>query len=83
MKIVIDIPEEMIQAAKTDLWCGSPTLCYAIKKSIPYEERPHGEWVEDRAYYKCPFCSNVVFKNNGKPYFCDHCGAAMTKEANT
>lgn len=35
MKLVIDIPEEMIEAAKTDMWCGSPTLGYAIKKGTP------------------------------------------------
>lgn len=40
MKIVIDIPEAMYEAAKTDMWCGSPTLGYAIKKGTQYEERP-------------------------------------------
>lgn len=37
MKIAIDIPEEMIEAAKTDLWCGSPTVGDAIKKGTPIE----------------------------------------------
>lgn len=37
MKLVIDIPEEMIEAAKTDLWCGSPTVGNAIKNGTPIE----------------------------------------------
>lgn len=49
---------------------------YWVRKA-PTVERPHGEWVEDGAYYKCPFCSNFVLNDYGKPYFCDHCGADM------
>lgn len=47
------------------------------KKAKADFDRPHGEWVEDGAYYKCPFCSNFVLKDDGKPYYCDHCGADM------
>lgn len=45
MKLVIDIPKEMIEAAKTDLWCGSPTLGYAIRHGTQYEDQPLGEWI--------------------------------------
>ena len=37
MKIVIDIPEVMIEAAKTDMWCGSPTVGDAIRHGTPYK----------------------------------------------
>lgn len=87
MKIIIDIPEEMIEAAKTDLWCSSPTLGYAIKKSIPYKERPHGEWVINPnglrigkvTHYAvvCSLCKwSTLFADN----FCPNCGASMAKE---
>ena len=79
MKIVIDIPEEMYEAAKTDMWCGSPTLGYAIKKGTPYEEIPHGEWivVVPNVSSKCPFCSTIV---SDTPNYCENCGASMKKE---
>lgn len=88
MKIIIDIPKEMIEAAKTDLWCSSPTLGYAIKKSIPYKERPHGEWLSHYEYCKkhdcipsgliafwwCNQCEQgVEIATN----FCPNCGADM------
>ena len=77
MKIIIDIPEEMIEAAKTDLWCSSPTLGYAIKKSIPYKERPHGEIYKDM---KGQFCSVCDKQSVWKFDFCPNCGASMVKE---
>lgn len=91
MKLVIDIPKEMIEAAKTDLWCGSPTLGYAIKRGTPYEERPHGEWIdEDYGVGKCwATCSECGESTNGEaqdhgfgydysfPNFCPNCGADM------
>lgn len=94
MKIVIDIPEEMYEAAKTDMWCGSPTLGYAIKKGTPYEERPHGEWLSHYEYCKkhdcipsgliafwwCNKCEQgVEIPTN----FCPNCGASMRKEGAT
>lgn len=84
MKLIIDIPEEMIEAAKTDLWCGSPTVGYAIKKSIPYKERPHGEWKDytDDGYVECPFCGSATNcdGNIEDLRYCFSCGAKMTKE---
>ena len=60
---MIDIPKAMIEAAKTDLWCGSPTLGYAIKHGTPYEERPQGEWIygEDETGQDGWFCSECDF----------------------
>lgn len=36
MKLVIDIPEKMYEAAKTDMWCS--TLGDAVKKGTPTGE---------------------------------------------
>ena len=40
-------------------------------------QRPQGEWIDCGAYYKCPFCENLVLTVDGKPKFCDECGADM------
>lgn len=84
MKLVIDIPEEMIEAAKTDLWCGSPTVGYAIKHGTPYKERPHGEWRDhsDEGYVECPFCEHATTCNDDieELHFCFFCGASLVKK---
>lgn len=86
MKLVIDIPKEMIEAAKTDLWCGSPTLGYAIKRGTPYEERLHGEWRDysDEGFVECPFCEHATTcdDNIDELHYCFFCGADMKKRKN-
>jgi hypothetical protein len=71
MKIVIDIPIEMIEAAKTDLWCGSPTVGDAIKHGTPYKERP--QWIPctERLPEECVNCLGWIDREcwvNGNDY---------------
>jgi hypothetical protein len=89
MKIVIDIPEDMyndIQKHLTD-----DDQCYAlsdyklrevIRNGKSYEDRPQGEWIDCGEYYRCPFCSNWVLTVDGKPNYCDECGADMRGKEN-
>lgn len=79
MKLVIDIPKEMIEAAKTDFWCGSLTLGYAIKRGTPYEERLHGEWTfkHNSSDIWCSNCDENFDEIPQKFLFCPNCGADM------
>ena len=58
------------------------------QKSLDYafraieNERPQGEWIDCGNYYKCPFCENWVLTSEGKPKFCDECGADMRGDKN-
>lgn len=90
MKIIIDIPDHIYEHAKNcsedsyDEW----DAMRAIAKGLPYEERPHGEWIEQfdvkTQYYTCT-CSvcgdthrlliNYFLESN----FCPNCGADMRK----
>lgn len=45
MKLIIDIPDEMLEAIKEGTWCGSHKLEIAIRNGKPYEERPTGQWI--------------------------------------
>lgn len=38
MKMIIDIPDEMLKAIKEGTWCGSHKLEIAIRNGKPYEE---------------------------------------------
>jgi hypothetical protein len=40
MKMIIDIPEGMLEAIKEGYWSGSHKLELAIRNGIPYEEQP-------------------------------------------
>lgn len=40
MKLMIDIPEEIYQNAKTDMLCGSEIIVNAIKNGTPTEQEP-------------------------------------------
>ena len=40
-------------------------------------ERKRGHWIDCGSYYKCPFCKHIVMENDGKPKFCEECGADM------
>lgn len=67
MKIVIDIPEAMIEAAKTDMWCGSPTVGYAIAKGTSLIT------CKDCAFYQAP----VKYSYKETTLYC--CRSAITK----
>ena len=101
MKLIIDIPDkdyEFIKDIQT-LVIGSrgncKTLQYnvitAIKNGVPYEERPHGEWVlKEPDYdndggnnlYECSICHHYDTHSDSKevPY-CWYCGADMREDA--
>lgn len=67
MKIVIDIPEAIIESAKTDMWSGSPTLGYAIRKSTSLIT------CKDCAFYRAP----VKYSYKETTLYC--CRSAITK----
>ena len=90
MKLIIDVNETYFKQLKTELKNSPeyPNLDYCqiiIASGIPYEERPHGEWivkVERRGFYAgdktvysytCPFCGKKEFDAYE---FC-RCGADM------
>lgn len=58
-----------------EMLCGT---CQAYMRIEP--ERPTGEWIDCGEYYKCPFCSNWILTVDGKPNYCDECGADMRGE---
>lgn len=45
MQIVIDIPEGMYENALNNLFCGSTTLCNAIKNGTPLP-KGHGDLID-------------------------------------
>lgn len=83
MKVVIDIPE--IPTNDKQRW--------ALANGTPYEERPHGEWIdEDYGIGKCwATCSECGESTNGEaqdhgfgydysfPNFCPNCGSDNRK----
>lgn len=89
MKIVINLPEEIIEYVKNN---GCLSVIYndevakAITNSMPYEEKPKGEWTIDEEWdvlgkckvtiYTCPFCGKVEYE----PFDYCRCGADMRKE---
>ena len=84
MKIVIDIPEDVVECAKSSP-NYYPTYHFekiwsAIVNGTPYEERPQGEWIMDKEHtinpllwYKCNLCGVYHPPTN----FCPCCGAKM------
>ena len=90
IKIVIEIPEKTNAHIRSDYGHGilalrhedMEILCYSVYHGIPYNERPHGEWIFYANYgygdiYKCSRCSWL--KEDFKPSFCENCGADMRK----
>ena len=95
MKRIIDINEDYFEIIKHDVKNGSDYKPFVlIANSVPYEERPQGEWIkvkEDRmsidmsgelvTQYKCSKCGRMIATLPSKlsDYpFC-HCGADMRK----
>lgn len=76
MKLIIDIPKYIY-----DVCLGhSDTVYHYIANGIPYEERPHGKWIEEPG--KIPHCSicgtysDDADREDGG-FYCTHCGAEM------
>ena len=88
MKLIIDIPKEVVKAIQNgeDYRYDIHT---AIAQGIPYEERPHGEWIMqlhncDGEFYTCSVCGRMIrvspyVEDNEtlKDYPYCHCGARM------
>ena len=55
------------------------TNCIAEVMNMPSVQtiRPKGHWIDCGSYYRCPFCENFVTENDGKPNYCDECGADL------
>lgn len=90
MKIIIEIPEKTNAHIRSDYGHGmkglfdedKEILCDAIYNGTPYEERPHGEWKNERfsenhtLYFgKCSQCGKTCVTGD----FCMCCGADMRK----
>ena len=91
MKLVIDIPDEDFTSVRCEAlyYIGHDKLAESVTKAfqaaVPYDERPHGEWVISQTMdchsdiinvYTCPFCGKKEY--SAYP-FC-HCGADMREE---
>lgn len=75
---------EIIKGIATwEYWQGRTmeALNLAIKalETVGNSDKLQGEWIDCGNYYKCPFCENWVLEVDGKPNYCDECGADMRK----
>ena len=87
MKLIIDIPENVIGGAKASS-NYYPTYHFekiwrAIANGIPYDERPKGKWIKQENKKTEFFCSECGRMIDTKPFtrtdnfpFC-HCGTDM------
>jgi hypothetical protein len=81
MKLIIDIPEEVVTAIRNggDYRYDIHT---AIAQGIPYEERPHGKWIPTRSWdnrdiWVCSKCGNQNRYGITVEKACWCCGADM------
>lgn len=93
-KLIIEIPDDVYEHAKNvsedsyDEW----DAMRAIAKGLPYEQRPHGEWIdESKDALKCSACGKWVYKpfiggfptertQHYNPNYCAFCGADMREK---
>lgn len=68
-----DVMNEILPEITAILKDIMPQLIEIAKGNI----RPQGEWIDCGNYYRCPFCENWFPTEDGKPKFCDECGADM------
>ena len=94
MRLIIDIPDGMLEAIKDGTWCGSHKLEIAIRNGIPYKEQPTGEWIypepSDKekgygGYCSCCKCDMPIFMEDWKQQYCEtpycpNCGSKMKGE---
>lgn len=91
MKLIIDISEESYEQAVRDKDYHDATglddindYSLVIAQGIPYEERPHGEWIIDGHHIRCNRCNEYICNtdregNKIPDNFCSNCGADMRK----
>ena len=85
MKLIIDVPEEVYDCLKGIAEDTTSLDPYSladiiVNKSKPYEERPHGKWINEtkitdmRMFFRCSRCNAY---NDKRSNFCPDCGADM------
>ena len=87
MKIVIDIPNEVLKSRHYCQYFGawSTKLTETIENGTPYGERPQGEWKVYGRQGGIPitdYCTNCKYEMmwyKNKYNFCPNCGADMRK----
>lgn len=84
MKLIIDIPNYDLNLINNGSIACSQIL-RAVKKGIPYEERPHGEWIPVDEIGNVVRCSQCSFRTcadvaEEEYNFCPNCGASMIKK---
>lgn len=81
MKLLIEIPEKTYQKIIEGVY-DYGDMNVIISRGIPYEERPHGEWIsfsEGRAQkIKCSNCGQVYSWIRQENY-CSKCGSDNRK----
>ena len=82
MKRIIDIEQDYYEIIKYNIEQGQKYKPWEIiANSIPYEERPQGEWIarNDETHY-CSNCRGDAIDGDFDEIlttFCPHCGAEM------
>ena len=90
MKLIIELPEGSKELINENTWVADSlfdkVVRLALQHSIPYEERPHGEWENIctlPVIRKCSLCGveqcseQTIYDN-----FCPNCGADMRGKKN-
>ena len=88
MKLIIEVTEDYYEFIKNNTWRSVSDI--TILDGIPYEERPHGEWIKHIRCIECSVCKDKFFaddeEENCQDYepctdlrfnFCPNCGADM------
>ena len=80
-KYIIELSENDYMALKEDGVQNHIALAdTTIAHSMPYEERPKGEWIDHSSenllwgHNECPFCHK---RSNRDASYCQYCGADM------
>ena len=94
MKYIIEISERVVSHVKIDYMDISDNdcamMCDAVRTAIPYEERPHGEWVDEGLYaenacqhvYQCTHCKeHIVEYPSEMGSYCKYCGSDNRKKS--
>ena len=87
MKLIIELPEGSKELINENTWVAGSlfdgVVRLALQHSIPYEERPHGEWIthsNEGSLWRneCPICHE---RSSHDANFCQYCGAEMRRNS--
>lgn len=80
-KYIVDILDKDKYALEVDIMRnGSPAsqrILDAVNVGTPYEERPHGKWIDTRNFPVRWTCSECGRRDTHIYNFCPDCGAKM------